>query len=150
MLRIGLSILVMSATWVSAAEPAAGLSKEEADQGFVSLFDGKKLDGWKGAVDGYVPENGLLVCQKKGGGNVLTVKAERPDPVGEGTELIASERPRGVFSRQLILGDALDTDGVKANYDAGVLTLRIPVAEKAKPRRIEIETTGKQRQEINA
>ncbi len=82
--------------------------------------------------------------------NVLTVKAERPDPVGGGTELIASERPRGVFSRQLILGDALDTDGVKANYDAGVLTLRIPVAEKAKPRRIEIETTGKQRQEINA
>ncbi|GAB2736302.1 Hsp20/alpha crystallin family protein [Arthrobacter bambusae] len=82
--------------------------------------------------------------------NVLTVRAERPDPVGEGTELIASERPRGVFSRQLILGDALDTDGVKASYDAGVLTLRIPVAEKAKPRRIEIETTGKQRQEINA
>jgi HSP20 family protein len=82
--------------------------------------------------------------------NVLTVKAERPDPVGEDTELIASERPRGVFSRQLILGDALDTDGVKASYDAGVLTLRIPVAEKAKPRRIEIETTGKQRQQISA
>ncbi|MEW1822363.1 Hsp20/alpha crystallin family protein [Arthrobacter sp. NPDC080031] len=82
--------------------------------------------------------------------NVLTVKAERPEPVGEGTELIASERPRGVFSRQLILGDALDTDGVKASYDAGVLTLRIPVAEKAKPRRIEIETSGNQRQEISA
>jgi len=82
--------------------------------------------------------------------NVLTVKAERPDPVGEDTELIASERPRGVFSRQLILGDALDTDGVKASYDAGVLTLRIPVAEKAKPRRIEIETGGQQRQEISA
>ena len=82
--------------------------------------------------------------------NVLTVKAERPDPVGEGTELIASERPRGVFSRQLILGDALDTDGVKASYDGGVLTLRIPVAEKAKPRRIEIDTTANQRQEISA
>ncbi|MDQ0211518.1 Hsp20/alpha crystallin family protein [Arthrobacter bambusae] len=82
--------------------------------------------------------------------NVLTVKAERPDPVGEGTEMIASERPRGIFSRQLILGDALDTNGVKASYDAGVLTLRIPVAEKAKPRRIEIETAGKQRQEISA
>ena len=81
--------------------------------------------------------------------NVLTVKAERPDPVGEDTELIASERPRGVFSRQLILGDALNTEDVKASYDAGVLTLRIPVAEKAKPRRIEIETTGK-RQEISA
>ncbi|MCA4131768.1 Hsp20/alpha crystallin family protein [Arthrobacter sp. M4] len=82
--------------------------------------------------------------------NVLTVKAERPDPVKEDTELIASERPRGVFSRQIILGDALDTDGVKASYDAGVLTLRIPIAETAKPRRIEIETPANQRQEISA
>ena len=82
--------------------------------------------------------------------NVLTVKAERKDPAGENTELIAAERPRGVFSRQLILGDALDTDAVKANYDAGVLTLRMPVAEKAKPRRIEIASDKTPRQEINA
>lgn len=82
--------------------------------------------------------------------NVLTVKAERKNPTGENTELIAAERPRGVFSRQLILGDSLDADAVKASYDAGVLTLRIPVAEKAKPRRIEIESEENQRQEINA
>ncbi|PYI38696.1 hypothetical protein CVS30_09070 [Arthrobacter psychrolactophilus] len=82
--------------------------------------------------------------------NVLTVKAERPDPVGENTELIVFERPRGVFSRQLILGESLDTDEVKASYDSGVLTLRIPVADKAKPRRIKIETPSNQRQEINA
>lgn len=81
--------------------------------------------------------------------NVLTVKAERKDP-GEKTELIAAERPRGVFSRQLFLGEALDTDAVKASYDAGVLTLRIPVAEKAKPRRIEIASDKTPRQEINA
>lgn len=81
--------------------------------------------------------------------NVLTVKAERKSPAGENTEMIAAERPQGVFSRQLILGDTLDTDGIQANYDAGVLTLRIPVAEKAKPRRIEIISSG-QRQEINA
>ncbi len=49
-----------------------------------------------------------------------------------------SERPLGVFSRQLFLGDTLDTDRIRADYDAGVLTLRIPIAEKAKPRRIEI------------
>ena len=71
--------------------------------------------------------------------NVLTVRAERPEPAGKDTELIASERPRGVFSRQLILGDTLDTDNVKATYDAGVLMVRIPVAEKAKPRKIEIQ-----------
>ena len=82
--------------------------------------------------------------------NVLTVSAERRSPTDENTELIAAERPRGVFSRQLILGDALDADAVKAGYDAGVLTLRIPMAEKAKPRRIRIETNKNQRQEINA
>ncbi len=78
--------------------------------------------------------------------NVLTVRAERPDPVGKDTEMIASERPRGVFSRQLILGDTLDVGNVKATYDGGVLTLRIPVTQKAKPRKIEIETTEAQHQ----
>ena len=74
--------------------------------------------------------------------NVLTVKAERPDPAGKDTEMIASERPRGVFSHQLILGDTLEVENIKATYDAGVLTLRIPVAEKAQPRKIQIETKG--------
>ncbi|MDQ0848936.1 HSP20 family protein [Arthrobacter sp. B3I9] len=78
--------------------------------------------------------------------NVLTVRAERPDPAGKDTELIASERPRGVFSRQLILGENLDTENVKATYDGGVLTLRIPVAAKAEPRKIEIGTKGAQRE----
>ncbi|GAA0310187.1 Hsp20/alpha crystallin family protein [Kineococcus aurantiacus] len=71
--------------------------------------------------------------------NVLTVRAQRP--VHEGTEeMIAAERPRGVFSRQLILGDNLDTEKISAAYHAGVLTLRVPVAERAKPRRIAVET----------
>jgi HSP20 family protein len=82
--------------------------------------------------------------------NVLTVRAERKDPVGEDTEMIASERPRGVFSRQLVLGEALDTENVTASYDGGVLTVRIPVAEQAKPRKIEIETRGQQQQQISA
>ena len=81
--------------------------------------------------------------------NVVTVKAERPAPDGE-TELIAAERPRGVFSRQLILGDNLDTEHISASYDAGVLTLQIPVAEQAKPRKISINAAGTGRQAINA
>jgi HSP20 family protein len=81
--------------------------------------------------------------------NVLTVRAERKNPFSEDAELVADERPRGVFSRQLILGDAMETDKVKASYDAGVLTLRIPVAPLAAPRKIEIETKGGQ-QQINA
>jgi HSP20 family protein len=78
--------------------------------------------------------------------NVLTVKAQRPEPAGKDVEMLAYERPRGTFSRQLILGDTLDVDQVKAAYDGGVLTLRIPVAEKAKPRKIEIETKEPQHQ----
>jgi HSP20 family protein len=74
--------------------------------------------------------------------NVLTVQAERRPTYGEDVELQAAERPRGVFSRQLFLGDTLDTDRVEASYDAGVLTLRIPVAEKAKSRKIKITGTG--------
>ena len=81
--------------------------------------------------------------------NVVTVKAERPARASD-AELIAAERPRGVFSRQLILGDNLDTEHIKASYDAGVLTLQIPVAEQAKPRKIAITSKGKDRQTINA
>jgi HSP20 family protein len=80
--------------------------------------------------------------------NVLTVKAERTSAYGEDVELQVAERPRGVFSRQLFLGDTLDTDHVEASYDAGVLTLRIPIAEKAKPRKIDI-TGGSAPKEIN-
>jgi HSP20 family protein len=78
--------------------------------------------------------------------NVLTVRAERRDATQPNVELVVSERPRGVFSRQLILGDTLDTENIKASYDVGVLTLRIPVAEQAKPRKIEIESKGQQHQ----
>ena len=81
--------------------------------------------------------------------NVVTVKAERPPREGD-AELIAAERPRGVFSRQLILGDNLDTEHIAATYDAGVLTLQIPVAEQAKPRKISITSNGEDRQAINA
>lgn len=81
--------------------------------------------------------------------NVVTVKAERPSR-DDDTEMIAAERPRGVFSRQLILGDNLDTDNIAASYDGGVLTLRIPVAEQAKPRKISISSRGEDRQAIGA
>jgi HSP20 family protein len=80
---------------------------------------------------------------------VLTVRAERRDQTQPNVELVVSERPRGIFSRQLILGDTLDTDKVKAKYDAGVLTLRIPVTEQAKPRKIEIETKQGSMHEIS-
>ncbi|SDP98633.1 Hsp20/alpha crystallin family protein [Lentzea jiangxiensis] len=81
--------------------------------------------------------------------NVLTVKAERR-PVGKDVEMQVSERPLGVFSRQLFLGDTLDTDRIDAKYDAGVLTLRIPIAERAKPRKIAITSADETPRQIDA
>lgn len=83
--------------------------------------------------------------------NVLTVKAERrPVATGDDVQMQVAERPLGVFSRQLFLGDTLDTEHIRADYDAGVLTLRIPVAEQAKPRRIAISQVDSERKEIEA
>ena len=75
--------------------------------------------------------------------NVLTLKVDRPAPkLEEGVETLVSERTYGTFSRQLFLGKNLDTSRVEASYEAGVLTLAIPVAEHAKPRRIEVTEKG--------
>lgn len=70
--------------------------------------------------------------------NVLTVRADRPMREGA-SEFVAAERPRGVFSRQLILGDNLNLDKITAAYRDGVLQLMIPMAERAKPRKISID-----------
>lgn len=83
--------------------------------------------------------------------NVLTVRAERrPVPVGDDAQTVLAERPLGVFSRQLFLGDTLDTEHIDATYDSGVLTLRVPVAEKSKPRRIQITDAASEPQGITA
>lgn len=71
--------------------------------------------------------------------NVLTVRAERVARNGD-WEMLASERPRGVFSRQLVLGDNLGLTKIEAGYEGGVLRLRVPVAEQAKPRKIQISS----------
>ncbi len=81
--------------------------------------------------------------------NVVTVRAER-SVRAEDVELIAAERPRGVFSRQLILGDNLDTEHIAASYRDGVLGLEIPVAAQAKPRKISVSHERGNAQAINA
>jgi HSP20 family protein len=70
--------------------------------------------------------------------NVLTVSAERQWRPGEQVQVVASERPQGNFRRQLFLGEGLDAERVEARYDNGVLTVTIPVAEQAKPRKVEV------------
>jgi len=79
-----------------------------------------------------------LVVEK----NVLTIHAERRRTSPDDAELVVGERAHGTFSRQLFLGESLDPDRLIADYAEGVLTLRVPIAEKAKPRRIEINQTS--------
>lgn len=74
--------------------------------------------------------------------NVLTVKAERTWTPAEDDEVLVAERPQGSYTRQLFLGDNLDADRIEARYDQGVLTVTVPVAESAKPRRVQINTGG--------
>src|SRR5258705_10949435 len=100
------------------------------------------IDGWREG-DAFVVEFDLPGIKEESldldvERNVVTVRAERPD-IDPDREMLAAERPRGVFSRQLFLGENLDTDSIEAAYHEGVLRLHIPVAEKAKPRKIAIE-----------
>jgi HSP20 family protein len=82
--------------------------------------------------------------------NVLTVHADRRRADDDGVELIVGERPHGTFSRQLFLGETLDAERLAADYDAGVLSVRIPVKEQAKPRRVNVTTGNDQRTSIPA
>ncbi|MDI5965383.1 Hsp20/alpha crystallin family protein [Streptomyces sp. SL13] len=79
--------------------------------------------------------------------DMLTIKAERrPAAQSDTLRMELSERPLGVFSRRLVLADTLDTERIRADYDAGVLTVRIPITERAEPRRIAVGTHGEDRQ----
>jgi HSP20 family protein len=90
-------------------------------------------------VPGIDPATIELTVEK----NVLTVTAERTRHWGDDVdEVVVSERPVGSFSRQLFLGETLDSEHIEANCENGVLTLRIPVAEAAKPRKVEISTNA--------
>lgn len=73
--------------------------------------------------------------------NVLTVRASRNWEPSEGQEVLVNERPQGTFTRQLFLGEGLNADAVQAAYEQGVLTLLIPVAEQAKPHKVQIATS---------
>ncbi|MCQ4080634.1 Hsp20/alpha crystallin family protein [Streptomyces sp. RB6PN25] len=111
------------------AQPSAmPMDAYEADGCFLVHFD----------LPGIDPESIDLHVEQ----NVLTVRAERPAPQAADREILVAERPYGTFSRQLFLSETLDLDKIEAGYDAGVLTVRIPVAEAAKPRKIEISSNG--------
>lgn len=82
--------------------------------------------------------------------NVLTVTAERRWVLSEEDKIVTSERTQGTFSRQFFFGDGLNLDALQANYEHGVLTVVIPVAAQAKPRKVEVSTTSTAPQAIEA
>lgn len=73
-------------------------------------------------------------------GQLLTIRAQRTAGANEGAKWLTQERPYGSYLRQFSLGEGLDTEHITANYDNGVLSVVIPVSEKAKPRKVQIET----------
>jgi HSP20 family protein len=102
----------------------------EGDQ-FIVEFDLPGVD--PGSID--------LTVEK----NALTVRAQRNWEPKESQEVLIAERPQGTFTRPLFLGESLDADNIQATYDQGVLRLVIPVAEKAKPRKVQIAAGGEGR-----
>jgi HSP20 family protein len=86
-------------------------------------------------LPGVSPQDVELTVER----NVLSVRAERRPMWTEGDDILIDETPQGTFSRQLFLGENLDAENLGATYDRGMLTLTIPVAEQAKPRRIDIQ-----------
>ena len=82
-----------------------------------------------------VPEDGIEINLER---RVLTVKAERPQQFHEGDHVFLAERPWGPMTRQVVLGDTLDTENLKATFDNGVLTVTVGRRTDARARRIEV------------
>jgi HSP20 family protein len=113
----------------TAARPAAmPIDAYRKGDEFVILFD----------LPGCDPASINLTVER----NVLAVHAERMRPSDDDVELLIGERPTGTFSRQLFLAETLDTERIAADYTDGVLRLRVPVKEQAKPRRVDISLGG--------
>jgi HSP20 family protein len=123
---------VLEQAWGGARQVQAGMPMDAYRHGdsFVVHFDLPGVD--PASID-------LSVEQ-----NVLTVSAERHWQAVEGDEVVANERRQGRFTRQLFLGNTLNTERIHASYENGVLTLTVPISERAKPRRIEVATESKQ------
>ncbi|HEV3400637.1 MAG TPA: Hsp20/alpha crystallin family protein [Acidimicrobiales bacterium] len=122
--------------WGQARMPVLPLDAYRSGDEFVVHVD----------VPGVDPDSIELTVER----NLLVVKAERAWQPSEGAEVVTAERPQGSFTRQLFLGENLDVDNIAASYENGVLTLRIPVAQAAKPRRVEIQSGRPQAIEASA
>lgn len=97
-------------------------------------------------LPGVDPESIDVTVEK----NALTVRAEREWRPSDGQELLVSERPQGKFTRQIMLSESIDPDGINAAYVNGVLTVTVPVADQAKPRRVDVSVGSGSRHALTA
>jgi HSP20 family protein len=116
--------------WSQARQASIPMDAYRRGDSFVINFD----------LPGIEPSSVDLTVER----NSLTVSAERRWNPVEGDQVVANERRQGAFSRQLLLGDGLDTEEIEASYENGVLSVTIPVASSAKPRRIEVQSESSQ------
>ncbi len=123
---------VTQQVWRESARPTAPMDAYRHGDQFIVEFD----------LPGVDPSSIDLTVEK----NVLSVTGTRSRSFGETDEILVAERPQGEFHRQLFLGEQLDTDNIQASYDNGVLTLTLSVAEQAKPRKVEIHKSTKQKE----
>jgi HSP20 family protein len=100
----------------------------EADDGFHVSLD----------LPGVDPSSVDITTER----NILTIRAERRPEYQQGHNVLVAERPQGSFTRQLQLGDTVDSENVQATYADGVLHLTLPIAQAAQPRRIQVQTGG--------
>ncbi len=119
-----------AAMWWNGRAPGLPMDAYRRGDEFIVHFD----------LPGVDPSSIDLTVEK----NVLTVRAQRQWAYDGVDNIAIHERPQGTFTRQLFLGDQLDTDHIAATYEHGVLTLTIPMAEQAKPRKVEITSGGGQ------
>jgi HSP20 family protein len=126
-------------------QQAVGTSSRPATMPLDAYRDGDRFVA-EFDLPGVDPESIDLTVEK----NVLTVHATRKGRNREDAELVVAERPQGTFSRQLFLGETLDSDRVEASYRDGVLVVEIPVAEKAKPRKVEVKAGAREATAISA
>ncbi|MBZ4486956.1 Hsp20/alpha crystallin family protein [Microbacterium sp. cx-55] len=75
-------------------------------------------------------------------GQLLTIRAQRTAGSADGAKWLVQERPAGTYLRQFSIGEGVDTAGISASYDNGVLSVVIPVSERAKPRKIEVQSVA--------
>jgi HSP20 family protein len=103
-------------------------------------------DGFHVALDlpGADPETVDITTER----NVLTISAERRPEYEQGQNVLVAERPQGSFTRQLQLGDTVDTENIQANYADGVLRLTIPMTQAAQRRRVQVQTGSSDQREI--